>query len=410
MRRRDALLTLALCTLTGCGAGRDGLRVVGVWNGWELARFRDVLTAFSRRGRWKVSLLSAGNDLDALLGNQVARTAAPDVALVPKPQLVAAARRQLVPPRPAPGAPPAPAGWTRLLTFDGRIYGSWFKVAHKSLVWYRPDMLREVPSDWDEWLALCGELAAAGRPPLAIGAADGWVLTDWFENALLSIDPGTYRRLATGAALWRHPSVEAALRRIGGMWSIPGVFAGGPRRALLTQYDGALIDVFEHGSAPMVCGADFYYPIIRQNGSAPARWFRFPNRRGEHRPLLAGGDAAVLLRPASEAGRALVDWLATPEAARPWAATGGLLSLDPRVKDYPADQGLLAAELRNETADGVTFDLSDQLGGRLAGNDGRGTWRIFQEFFAAVAERPSALDAAVSRAVARLDGTSRGTA
>jgi alpha-glucoside transport system substrate-binding protein len=157
----------------------------------------------------------------------------------------------------------------------------------------------------------------------------------------------------------------------------------------------------------MVPGADFYYPIIRQNGSAPARWFRFPNRPGEQRPLLAGGDAAVLLRPASDAGRALIAWLGSPEAVRPWAAKGGLLSLDPRVNDYPADLSRLATEIRQDTPGGVTFDLSDQLGGRLAGSDGRGTWRIFQEFFTAVAERPSAVPAAVPRAVAALDRGSR---
>jgi hypothetical protein len=408
MRRREALPALALFTLAGaagCGTGRDGLRVVAVWNGWELTQFRDVLSAFSRRGRWKVSLLSAGNDLNALVGNRVAKTAAPDVALVEQPQVVAGAWRRLVPLEPAPGVP---AGWTRLLTFDGRVYGSWFKVAHKSLVWYRPDRLRAGPASWDEWVTLCRDLAGRGHPPLAIGAADGWVLTDWFENALLSIDPETYRRLAGGAALWRHPNVENALARIAEMWSIPGVFAGGPRRALLTQFDGALVDVFEHGSAVMVPGADFYYPIIRQYASAPANWFRFPNRPGEHRPLLAAGDAAVLLRPASTAGRALIDWLGSPEAVRPWASKGGLLSLDPQV-NYPGDLSKLAAEIRQDTAGSVTFDLSDQLGGRLAGSDGRGTWRIFQEFFAAVAERPSGVAAAVPRAVAALDRAFRGS-
>jgi alpha-glucoside transport system substrate-binding protein len=408
MRRREALLTLALFTLAdaaGCGTGRDGLRVVAVWNGWELTQFHDVLNAFSRRGPWKVSLLSAGNDLGALVGNRVAKTAVPDVALVQQPQLVAAARRRLVPLGPAPGVP---ADWTRLLTFDDQVYGSWFKVAHKSLVWYRPDMVAREPADWDDWVALCRDMAGQGRPPLALGAADGWVLTDWFENALLSIDPETYGRLAGGAALWRHPSVAAALARIGEMWSIPGVFAGGPRRALLNQFDGALVDVFEHGSAAMVAGADFYYPIIRRNGSAPARWFRFPNRPGEHRPLLAGGDAAVLLRPASAAGRALIAWLGSPEAVRPWASKGGLLSLDPRVNDYPGDLSRLAAEIRQDTTEGVTFDLSDQLGHKLAGSDGHGTWRIFQEFFAAVAGRPSAVAAAVHRTVAALDSVSRG--
>lgn len=407
MRRRDALSTLATVTLAGavgCGAGRDSLRVVALWNGWELTQFRDVLTAFSRRGPWKVSLLSAGNDLGALIGNRVARTAAPDVALVQQPETVYANRDRLVPLTPAPGTP---GDWARLLTFDGRLYGSWFKVAHKSLVWYRTDMLRGEPSGWNDWVALCRDMAARGSPPLAIGAADGWVLTDWFENALASIDPVTYARLARGEAVWRHPNVARALARIAEMWSIPGVFPGGPRRALLTQFDGALVQVFAHGSAAMVAGADFFYPVIRRSGSAPASWFRFPSKIDEPLPLVVAGDAAVLLRPASTAARALVSWLASPEAARPWASKGGLLSLDPRVNDYPGDMSRLAQEIRQPAPHGVTFDLSDQLGGGLAGSDGRGTWRIFQEFFGAVAERPAAVDAAIPRAVDALERAAR---
>jgi alpha-glucoside transport system substrate-binding protein len=407
MRRRDALSALALFTLAGaagCGTSSDSLRVVALWNGWELTQFHDVLTAFSRRGPWHVSLLSAGNDLGAFVGNRVARTAAPDVALVQRPQMVSANLERLVPLTPSPGVP---ADWTRLLTFGGHLYGSWFKVAHKSLVWYRTDRLRGEPEGWEAWVALCRDMAVRGEPPLAIGAADGWVLTDWFENALAAIDPGTYARLARGDSLWRHPSVALALARIAEIWSIPGVFTGGPRRALLTQFDGALVQVFEHGSAAMVAGADFFYPIIRQNGSAPASWFRFPCRISEPLPLVAAGDAAVLLRPGKTAARALISWLGSPDAARPWAATGGLLSLNPRVTDYPGDLSRLATEIRQPAARGVTFDLSDQLGGGLVGSDGHGTWRIFQEFFSAVAERPSAVAAAIPRAVDALDRASR---
>lgn len=403
MRRRTALGLFALAGVgaAGCGAGGERLRVVAPWNGWELTRFHDVLSAFARTNGLRVSLLSAGNDLDALLGNRVAETSAPDVALVDQPRLVHDYRRWLMPP-PTPAPPP---GWAAPLTIGGQVYGSWFKVAHKSIVWYRPDRLPTPPATWDEWVTVCRELARAGRPPLAVGAADGWVLTDWFENALLSIDPATYGRLARGAALWQHDSVKNALRRIADMWSIPGAFPGGPRRALLTQFDGAMVDVFEHGSAVMAPGADFYYPIIPQYGSAPARWFRFPYRPGENRPLLVAGDAAVLLRPGRRAAKDLIRWLSSPAAAEPWARAGGLLSLDPDVTDYPSGLRGLADDLRGDTD--VTFDLSDQLQGALAGNDGTGTWRIFQEFFAAVAERPSAVESAVTATAAALDRASR---
>jgi alpha-glucoside transport system substrate-binding protein len=396
MRRRDAMKGLALLTLTAaCGGPSSSVRVVVVWSGWELTQFRRVLAPLVKGGT-RVSVQSGGNDLAALVGNRVARTAAPDVALIQEPQMVDAERSRLVPLDPVPGIP---AGWADLLIRDGQSYGTWFKAAHKSLVWYRRDrLMSDPPQHWNDWVDTCRTMAARGRPPLAIGAADGWVLTDWFENTLLSIDPAIYHELAAGAELWTHEHVREALRRLGEVWAIPGVFPGGPRRALLTQFDGALVDVFQHGRAAMVAGADFDYPIIEQFGNAPAKWFRFPSLETEHPPLIVGGDAAVLLNRHSRGGRDLITWLGKPEAAQIWAEAGGFLSVNPAVTGYPGDLSSLADEIQEETAGRPAFDLSDQLGGRLAGADGRGTWKIFQDFFAEVAVDRAPLERAANRA------------
>lgn len=422
MRRRDAIKVLALPALAaGCGVGRSTIRVAGVWSGWELTQFRKVLDAFPGRDSVNISVQSAGDDIATLVGNRVAGTAAPNVALVPFPQLVRANRDHLVPLR---AATTHDSEWDRLLTFDGEVYGRWFKVAHKSIVWYRPDRLGagSPPRNWDGWLALCRDLAARGRPPLSIGAADGWVLTDWFENVLLSLDPPEYRRLATGSPSWRQASVRAALRRLGEVWSIPGVIAGGAERALQTQFDQSLLDVFEYDQAAMVAGADYDWPVITQYTSAPRdriKWFAFPRIR--ERPVLIGGDAAVLLRPAIDGGRELIDWLATPQAAGRWAGAGGFLTInDPRhTVTYPP--GLNARPLVDDLVAGsgdggpVTFDLSDQLGGRLAGADGRGTWKIFKDFFVEVtkprpAGEPAAdrIERAAERAITALEAAATG--
>lgn len=405
MRRRDAMGALALLTFaSACGGPARGVRVVAIWSGWELAQFHRILRAFPQRGTWRVSVLSAGNDMSALLANRVARTAAPDVALVGQPQVVGDNAARLVPLGPVEGVP---EGWTDLLRFGGQVYGTWFKAAHKSIVWYRPDLLPAVPGTWDEWVALCRDMAARGRPPLAVGAADGWVLTDWFENVLLSLDRDTYQGLAARRVRWTHPSVAETLARLADLWTIRGAFAGGPRHALLTQFDGALVDVFQHGRAAMMPGSDFCYPFITQYGRGPARWFRFP-AAGGGRPLVVGGDAAVLLKPGSAGGRQLIEWLTAPEAAEIWVREGGFLSLDPRVRGYPADLGVLADELITETARDPAFDLSDRLGGRLLGADGRGTWKIFQDYFTAIAERPAAVPGAIRTAVRALDRAARG--
>ncbi|HEY7485169.1 MAG TPA: hypothetical protein VH912_11970 [Streptosporangiaceae bacterium] len=418
MRRRDAIRLLALPALAaaGCGAGRGTIRVAVVWSGSEFTQFRRVLRAFPSRDRWDVSVLSAGDDIAALLGNRVAGSAAPNVALVPRPQLVREHLRQLMPLR---AASPDDTAWDRLLTVDGQVYGTWFKVAHKSMVWYRRDGLGVDPShwEWNDWVAYCHDRAGQGRPPLAIGAADGWVLTDWFENVLLSLAPAVYRGLASGARQWRneHPAVMAALTRLGELWQIPGVFAGGAERALLTQFDQSLLDVFEHRGGAMVAGSDFAWPFITQYTNVRPEeigWFHFPHVA---RPaVLVGGDAAVLVRPDDKDGRGrhLIDWLRTAQAADIWARTGGFLSINQQTSGYPP--ALLAEPLLNEvrvgSGDGgeVTFDLSDQLGGRLSGGEGRGSFKIFKDFFADVAVRRIDVGRAVQRALTAFDAAEAG--
>ncbi len=412
--RRDAVKGLAALTglvAAGCGAGRPTLRVAVVWSGWELTQFKRVLRAFP--GDFELSVQSVGDDIGALLGRRVAAAATPDLAIVPRPGLVSEYRSQLAPLTPMTDSS---RRWQDLLTFGGEVYGRWFKVAHKSLVWHRADLLgpAPVPWGWDSWVQRCRTLAEAGTPPLAIGAADGWVLTDWFENVLLGLAPDTYRSLVTDPTRWTDDAVREALRRLGTVWSIPGAFPGGPGRAVLTQFDESVLEVFEHGRAAMVVGADFVWPVVTHyTGFARERvgWLPFPHGDSGHRPVLVAGDAAVLLRPGSAGGRTLIEWLASPDAAATWAAEGGFLSVDGRVRGYPTElrAGPLVEDVSRGSGDGgsVTFDLSDQLSGRLAGGEGRGIWKIFEEFFVEVTAVGSGLEAAVDRAVDALSRAAR---
>jgi alpha-glucoside transport system substrate-binding protein len=416
--RRDALKAFALpVLLTGCGTRRRGtVRVAVVWSGWELTAFRRVLDGFTRAYDWNVSVLPIGDDINALLGAQVARAAAPDVALLPRPGLVQEYQDRIVPLGPEVTAP-FPEPWRRLVTTpDGAVRGIWFKTAHKSMVWYRPDVFarRQLaePRDWAGWQQVNDALARAGESPLALGAADGWVLSDWFENVLLGLDPDRYHRLAETGLGWRAESVPEALRLIGEMWATPGIFPGGVDRALLTQFEDAVVDVCNRGRAAMVVQGDFAYPVIgRYAGPPPVRmsWFPFPAPPGGRRPVVAGGDIAVLLRQ-SRAGEDLITWLASAEAAEIWAEEGGFISVHRGVnRDVypPAYTQALLDEVRDGMDGRVAFDLSDQLTGRLGGGDGRGLWRVLQDFLAEVAAGGSAVRPAAERAVdtlARLAG------
>ncbi|MGV9598384.1 hypothetical protein ACWDR1_17100 [Streptosporangium sandarakinum] len=398
MNRRRALAALsglAAAGLTGCSAERP-LRVAVVWSGWELARFRRVLEGEP------ATVYSAGNDIAALLRKPVAPAATPDVAVVPQPGLIGDPE---ICARLRPLASQDPPFWRDLVRCadDGRVRGVWFKVAHKSLVWYRPEAVASPPAGWEAWLELCRSRAASGRPPLSVPAADGWALTDWFENVLLGLAPDLYGRLhLLDPADWGDERVAQAFIRLAELWAVPGLVPGGGRRALVTQFHDAILDVFRYGRADMVAGPDFAWPVIDRYRSPgrEARWFRFPCSAGERPPLLVGGDAVVALASSGERGERFVARLTGGEMRErlaPWARAGGFLSLGAGLRDddYPAPVRPLARELRelaepgrsgaHATGRSIAFDLSDQLGGALAGGDGQGLWRVLTDLFAAVA-------------------------
>jgi alpha-glucoside transport system substrate-binding protein len=436
LSRRSVLKALTLPVLTGlgavgCGSGERTVQVAVVWTDWELTQFERVMNEFSRRYNIGYSLLSMGDDTTAFLSNEVTASAEPDVALVPQPGLVLSdSTRKLLaqvdwPSNDAPS-------WRSLLAIragsqSGGQYGVWFKAAHESMVWHGADL--QVPSagwDWDTWVRQCQALAGRGRPPLSIGAADGWVPALWFANVLLSIDPPLYHSLAVTDSngpvggpgpTWDNPKVRLALTRLADVWRIDGVFPGGPERALVTQFDQSVLDVFGSGDAAMVVGADFFWPIIKNSTTFPldqVRWFRFPSKPGENGPVVVAGDAAVLFpRPGRESyGRQLIGWLQTPDAAKIWAGAGGYLSINDKVTvsdyhDYPAsmhtDQLIQDVSQGWPPANSAAFDLADVLGGPLLGGDGAGTWKIFTDFFTAVAVKRSAVPDAIDAVVTALD-------
>ena len=94
-----------------------------------------------------------------------------------------------------------------------------FKAANKSTVWYDARQLGPgfvPPRTWDEFVDTLRKLSDTGDTPLSVGGADGWTLTDWFENVYLQTAGGAmYDRLARHEIPWTDPSVRTALQTLG---------------------------------------------------------------------------------------------------------------------------------------------------------------------------------------------------
>ncbi len=409
--RLTAATTVATVTgATGCSADDRPTQVAVVWSDEELTRFRTVL----QRYHHPVRVISVGDDIDAFLRARVQAGTTPDVAILPRPGLVTEyANRGWLSTLDGKLAARSIGDLGKLLNHNRKLYGVWVKAAHKSLFWYLPSLI-EPPQTWDELVARVKTLGTAARrgagpAPLSVGAADGWVLTDWFENVLAGLTPvESYDALAQGAG-WQEGPVRDALDRLAELWSVPGAFPGGGRRALLTQYEESVIQVVHTRRAAMVFEGDFVESVAQRfPGKDELSTFPFPNKDPRRpSPLVVGGDAAVVFR-GSRNGVDFVEWLTESASFSTWISAGGYLSPNAEVSatDYPQWLPLrrkLAGELSNSKD--LRFDLSDQLPGAFTGADGVGIWRIMQDYFADVTSGRHAhgrFRAAVTRAIDQL--------
>ena len=101
------------------------------------------------------------------------------------------------------------------------------------------------------------------------------------------------------------------------------------------------------------------------------------------RDPVCGGDVAVLFAKNAKnaAAKKLIRFLATPEAAEPWAASGGFISpnakLNSDVYPDPATREVADAIVNAEP---VRFDLSDLVPPAFGATDGQGMWEIFADY------------------------------
>jgi alpha-glucoside transport system substrate-binding protein len=380
--RRSVLAMIAgLVVLGGCTSGpaepRSQLRgasveVVGSWTGVEQQRFTAVLRHFAAATGARVHYTGVAGYLAEAIDTRLARRRPPDVALLPQPGLLRryalagalvpldATARRLVREHYGPV-------WRDLASVQGRPYGVWFKAANKSLVWYDVATFERAgvvpPDDLAGLQRVAALLAAQGVTPFAVGAGEGWTLTDWFENLYLRLaGPARYDALAAHRLPWTDPSVGSALALMGRLLR-SGYLLGGAPGALHTGFEQSVARAFgPPARAAMLAEGDFVAGFVRPSSrlGTGVDAFLFPGTYRGLPVVVGGGDVAVQMTR-SRAATELLRYLASPAAAAVWAAAGGFLSpnLDLDLSVYPDALSRTAARNLVEAGDGFRFDLSD---------------------------------------------------
>jgi len=370
------------------------IEVAAVWTGAEQKNFKRVLDAFTKQTGVKVTFTSTGDDISSVLEPRIAGGDAPDVAILPQPGLLNdfASRGALKSVENAAGAEVdqhyAPY-WRKLGTVDNTLYGVWVKGANKSLVWYNANVFDDAgvkpAKTFDDLLSSMQTISDFGVPPLSIGAANGWTLTDIFENIYLAqAGPDKYDQLTGHQIPWTDPSVKDALTTMAKMVKSDWL-PGGTGDTLQTEFPQSVQNMFSKPpKAAMEIEGDFVGATISGNTKAKvgtdAKVFSFPAIGGGEAPVVTGGDVAVMFND-NPAAAAFVKFMAGPKAGEVWAEPGGYISPN---KDVPASAypdkttRQIAGALVN--SENVRFDMSDQQPSAFGATDGQGEWKLFQDF------------------------------
>jgi alpha-glucoside transport system substrate-binding protein len=403
-------LAVAAASATGATAHKQAvsgkLSMVGIWTGPEQKNFQLVLDGFHKKFPGvSVKYTSAGDNTPTVLATSIAGGNPPDLAAVGQPGLVKqfATGHKIKPidfVKPTMSKNYA-SSWVTLGTYSGHLYGMVFKGANKSTIWYSVQAFKNAgitpPKTWTAFLADAKTLRASGTPAYSIGGADGWTLTDLMENLYLrQAGAAKYDALASHKIKWTDPSVKKTLTTMAAVFKDTGNIYGGTTGALQTDFPTSVNNVFSiPPKAAMVMEGDFVPGASTQKSKPITNYneFTFPNV-GTSAPAVVGGGDTVVMFKDTPAARALVMYLASPEAATIWAKKGGFSSPNKGVaaSAYP---DAITRSIATSLAQAKTFrfDLSDLQPAAFGGTAGQGEWKILQDFL----KSPSDVDGTASK-------------
>src|ERR1700694_3078797 len=383
------------------------VEIAAVWSKDEQKNFEAVLKGFTDKTGATATFTSTGDQIGTVLGSRIASNSPPDVAVLPQPGLLKdlatkGSLKELDSETASLVGQNYAAVWKDLGTVNGKFYGVFFKAANKSTVWYNVSAFKNAgvqpPKSVAELAQVFATLSASGVKPVSVGGADGWTLTDWFENAYLNIaGRDNYVKLTNHTIKWTDQTVKDTLKALAQVLQDKYVY-GGLSGALQTDFPTSVANIAGNPpKAAIVYEGDFVEGTLKDTShltpGTDFNFFPFPGATGASNSVMGGGDVAVRLTD-NTAGVELIKYLASPEAAQIWAAKGGFASANKKVdvSIYP-DPLAKATASALANAQAFVFDMSDQAPAAFGATKGSGEWADLQAWL----RNPNNIDAACAQ-------------
>jgi alpha-glucoside transport system substrate-binding protein len=370
----------------------------GIWtSSTGQKQFADVIKVFNKKfPKVHINYKPVGNNIPTVLTTAVAGGHPPDMADIAQPGLVAqfASQGKLKPityARPVLAKNFSPV-WLKLGTYSGKLYAIIFKASNKSTVWYNVPAYKAAgvskPKTFTQLLSNAKTIKASGTPAYSIGGAEGWTLTDLFENIYLrTFGPAKYNLLSVHKIKWTDKSVTTALTTMGKILGDTSNIAGGTSGAIQTNFNDSVTNAFSTPpKAATVFEGDFVGSVITSTTKSKAgsgfNVFSFPTIGSGPGATAVniGGDLIVTFRT-NPAIAAFETFLATPQAAAAWAKSGGYSTgnhnMSPSVFPDPITR---ATAIPVQKAKSIVFDMSDNQPASFGATAGQGEWGLFQDF------------------------------
>ncbi len=328
----------------------EQVTVFGPWLGPDQVVVESVLAYFSEATGAEVKYTGSDGFEQQIMIDAEAGSA-PNIAVFPQPGLASdmAKRGFLTPLGDETGNwlkdnYAAGQSWVDLATFENEsgedeLFGFFFKVDVKSLVWYSPENFEdagyEVPASMEELKALTDTIVAEGETPWCIGlgsgGATGWPATDWVEDMLLRTQPAdVYDQWVSNEIGFNDERIIAAIEEFGYFARNDDYVAGGAGAVASTDFRDSPKGLF---SSPPQCymhrQASFipaFFPEETVVGE-DADFFYFPAyaEKDLGSPVLGAGTLFAVTNE-SKGAMALIEFLKSPIAHEVWMAQEGFLT------------------------------------------------------------------------------------